>query len=110
MRKTCKSSKVIKINNTGLQYRKKPVLSSLPSFIFFRMMYTLHMEPITTNILLIILGSVSAVLIILLIIIGFQIWKLIRTLQRVANLFANEADHMQKIIGKVRSKIHSILE
>jgi hypothetical protein len=64
----------------------------------------------TTTILLIILGSVSGILILLLITIGFQIWKLIRTLQRVASLFSNEADHMQKIISKVRNKVHKILE
>lgn len=73
------------------------------------MLYCIHMEQ-TTTILLIILGSVSGILILLLITIGFQIWKLIRTLQKVANLFANEADHMQKIISKVRNKVHSILE
>lgn len=67
------------------------------------------MEPITTNVLLIILGSVSGVLILLLIIIGFQISKLLRTLQKVASLFGDEADHMQKIIKKVRTKIHNIL-
>lgn len=64
----------------------------------------------TTTILLIILGSVSGILILLLITIGFQIWKLIRTLQRVASLFSDEADHMQKIINKVRTKVHDILE
>jgi hypothetical protein len=68
------------------------------------------MEPITTNVLLIILGSVSGVLILLLIIIGFQISKLLQTLQKVASLFGDEADHMQKIISKVRAKIHKILD
>ncbi len=66
------------------------------------------MEPTTTT-LLIILGSVSFVLIIILVVIGFQIWKLIKTLQRIASVFADEADHAKNIIGKVRKKIHSIL-
>lgn len=64
----------------------------------------------TTTILLIILGSVSGILILLLIVIGLQIWKLIHTLQKVANLFSDEASHIQKIIEKTRNKIHKILE
>lgn len=67
------------------------------------------MEPTTTT-LLIILGSVSFVLIIILVVIGFQIWRLIRTLQRIASVFADETDHAKNIIRKVRKKIHSILE
>ena len=64
----------------------------------------------TTTILLIILGSVSGILILLLITIGFQVWKLMRTLQRVASLFSNEAKKKKKIISKVRNKVHKILE
>lgn len=68
------------------------------------------MEPTTTTILLIILGAVSFILITILIVIGFQIWKLVRTFQKVANLFSDEASHIQKIIEKTRNKIHKILE
>ncbi len=63
----------------------------------------------TTTILLIILGSVSGILILLLITLGFQIWKLIRTLQHIASIFSDEADHAKNIVKKVRTKIHSIL-
>lgn len=68
------------------------------------------MEPTTTTILLIILGSVSLILIIILLAIGVQIWKLIRTLQHIASIFSDEADHAKNIVKKVRTKIHSILE
>ncbi len=68
------------------------------------------MEPTTTTILLIILGIVSFILITILVVIGFQIWKLVRTLQKVANLFSDETSHIQKIIEKTRNKIHKILE
>lgn len=67
------------------------------------------MEPTTTNILLIILGSVSGVLIIVSIIIGIQISRLLRSLNKIASLFSDEADHMHKIIKKVRTKIHSMV-
>ena len=63
----------------------------------------------TTTILLIILGSVSGILILLLITLGFQIWKLIRTLQHIASILSDEADHAKNIVKKVRTKIHSIL-
>lgn len=66
------------------------------------------MEP-TTTILLIILGIVSFSLIIMVIIIGFQIWKLIKTLQHIASVFSDEADHAKNIVKKVRTKVHSIL-
>lgn len=62
-----------------------------------------------TTILLIILGSLSGILILLLITIGYQIWKLFKTLQRIANIFSDEADHAKNIVRKVRTKIHSIL-
>ena len=64
----------------------------------------------TTTILLIILGSVSGILIILLVTIGIQVWRLLNTLQKIASLFGDEADHMHKIIKKVRTKVHAILE
>lgn len=67
------------------------------------------MEPTTTTILLIVLGAVSFILIVILVIIGFQIWKLIRTLQHIATIFSDEADHAKNIVKKVRTKIHSIL-
>lgn len=68
------------------------------------------MEPTTTTILLIILGAVSFILIAILVIIGLQIWKLVRTLQHIATVFSDEADHAKNIVKKVRTKIHSILE
>ena len=64
----------------------------------------------TTTILLIILGSVSGILILLLITIGFKVLKLRRTMQSVASILTNEADNIQKIISKVRNKVHKILE
>ncbi len=67
------------------------------------------MEPTTTTILLIILGAVSFILIAILVIIGLQIWKLVRTLQHIATIFSDEADHAKNIVKKVRTKIHSIL-
>ncbi len=63
----------------------------------------------TTTILLIILGSVSFFLIIIFIIIGLQIWKLIKTFQHIANIFSDETDHIKIIAKAVRTKVHSIL-
>ncbi len=62
-----------------------------------------------TFILLIILGSVSGILILLLLIVGLQIWKLFKTVQHIANVFSDEAEHVKNIAKKVRMKIHSAL-
>jgi hypothetical protein len=63
----------------------------------------------TTTTLLIILGSVSGVLILILIVIGIQISRLLRKLNHIATIFSDEADHAKNIVTKVRKKIHSIL-
>ncbi len=67
------------------------------------------METMTTT-LLIILGSVSGVLILILIILGIQIWRLIHTLQKIANVFADETDHVRNIFRKARAKVSSMME
>jgi len=64
----------------------------------------------TSTILLILLVSVSGLLIVILIALGYKIWKIVSALERITSLFSDETDQVKHIMKKVRTKIHSILE
>ena len=71
--------------------------------------YTVSMEPTTTNILLIILGSVSGLLILIIILLGIKMWRLLNTIHRITSVFADEADHIKSVLKYVRKKVeHTI--
>lgn len=68
------------------------------------------MEPTTTNILLIILGSVSGLTIIILIALGIKLWRMMNSIHKITRLFGDEADAVRKILKKVREGIISAIE
>lgn len=64
----------------------------------------------TTIILLIILGSVSFVLIAVVLFIGIKIWMILKKIESVISFFSDETDQVRGIIKKIRTKIHNIIE
>ncbi len=68
------------------------------------------MEPTTTNILLIMLGAVSGIVIIILIVIGIQVARLLSAIHRITSVFADEADHVRHVGRKIREKFRKAFD
>ncbi len=68
------------------------------------------MTPTTTNILLIILGSVSGIMILVMISLGIKFWRLMNSVHKVTRLFGDEADALRKLLKKIREGILNSLE